>query len=260
MIRSFFFLLFLSCLLSGCGRIPEPAGYQFSRQQKMQAGYHWEILAEDTAKEINRELILNDFINTPVFVRATCGNENRPCEQGETSVFNESFRDLLITKLVGLGVPTCSVASDEAITVHYKAQTVYHHVNRTRSPKSFLLTALTAGVVVLRNAPAELVSLAAAGAIDTVNSSLVTSGHFEVLITTSLISEHRYIYRNSNIYYINDADSWHYSPPAAPAVIQLTDGTVQEKELKEPKETDKTVTGLPRPIIPEKIIEKKIRI
>ena len=256
------FLLFFG-IITACGRIPEPVGYEYSQQHKMQAGYHWEILAEDTAQEINRELILNDFINTPVYVRETCGDENTPCEQGETTVFNESFRDLLITKLVGFGVPTSSVPSSKAITINYKAQTVYHHARRARTIKPGLLTALTAGIVVLRDAPTELIAILTAGAVDSVNATLAMHGHFEVLITTSLIADSKYIYRNSNIYYINDADSWHYMKPVTPAVVELTAGTTAIKQTTPTAPTDppeENVIELPRPIIPEKLNNNETEI
>ena len=45
-------------MIGGCGRIPEPIGYKHSEQHKMQAAYHWEILAKDVANQINNELII----------------------------------------------------------------------------------------------------------------------------------------------------------------------------------------------------------
>lgn len=218
-----FVLLFI---FTGCGRIPEPVGYDYSTQHKMQASHHWDILAADIAYEINNELIRSDYLNTPVFVKETCGNENVPCEPLQTTVFNETFRDLLITHLVNLGVPTSSISSDSAIVIHYKAQTVYHHKNRIRTIRPGLITALTAGILVLRNAPGEIVALVTAGAIDFANSNFVSISNFEVVITTSMIAKNNYMYRNSNIYYINDLDSWHYQINAKTSEIKLTAGIV----------------------------------
>jgi hypothetical protein len=172
--------------------------------------------------QINNELILNDYLNIPVYVRETCGDENEPCPAAKTTVFEESFRDLLITNLVSLGVPTRQQQDDQTLTINYKTQTVYHHRNKLRTLKPGLLTALTAGVLVIRNAPAEMVWLAAAGTIDFANASYITSSNFEVLITTSIVADGTYLFRSSNIYYINDQDSWHYQRNTNAAEIQLT--------------------------------------
>ena len=255
--RLFILVLVLLGSTISCGRIPEPVGYDYDTQNKMQAGRHWDILAADTANEINKELILNEYINTPVFVRQTCGDENTPCGPDQTTVFNESFRDLLITELVRLGVPTSSVPSENAITVNYKAQTIYHHAYRLRTIKPGLITALATGIMVFRDAPTEILTIMMAGAVDYANMAYAHSGHFEVVITTSMIDKERYIYRNSSIYYINDKDSWHYQQPSAPAEIELTATAspppVEEKTADEPVE-------LPMPIIPESGIKGSTEI
>lgn len=239
--------LTLAALTISCGRIPEPVGYPYSDQSKMQAGHHWDVLAADIANQINNELILNDYLDIPVFVRETCGNENQSCNPSETTVFEESFRDLLITNLVTLGVPTSPKAGNDSLVINYKAQTVYHQRNRWRTIKPGLLTALTAGIVVLRNAPAELIAIATAGAIDFANASLVTAGNFEVIITTSVVADNHYLFRNSNIYYINDQDSWHYLKPSSPAHIKLTSNTAQPTAVKG---GSSPMVVQPQPIIP----------
>ena len=215
-------IMVVTALTSSCGRIPEPTGYVHSEQNKMQATHHWDVLAADIANQINNELILSDYLDIPVFVRETCGDENSSCPSPGATVFEESFRDLLITNLVTLGVPTSQKPDKGTLTINYKTQTVYHHRNKWRTLKPGLLTTLTAGVLVIRNAPSEIAWLAAAGTADLAQSSYITSSNFEVLVTTSVIADGRYLFRNSNIYYINDQDSWHYQKPFSPAEINLT--------------------------------------
>ncbi|MEE4315119.1 MAG: hypothetical protein V2J11_11510 [Desulfofustis sp.] len=209
-------------LAAGCGRVPEPSAYVYSDQQKMQAGHHWDVLAADVAGEINTALILGDFLTTPVFVRQTCGDEDTPCRPAETSVFDEAFRDLLITNLVALGVPTSNTPTEDAIVVHYKAQPVYHHTQRLRTIRPGLLTSISAGIIVLRNAPWELAAMAMAGGIDALNAAYNSLDRFEVVITTSMIAKNTYLYRDTSIYYINTTDSWHYNTTTAPAQITLS--------------------------------------
>lgn len=204
-------LLPILLLLSSClGRIPEPVDYEFSEQQKMQAAHHWNVLAKDVANRVNNELIINDHLEKSVFIRSTCGDEDLPCTPYETSTFEEAFRDLLITDLVNLGVPVKQQSDDESVTVHYKVQLVYHRSHRVRTVRPGLMTALTTGIMVLRNMPHEISTIAAAAAIDVANQNIVNHSRYEVIITTSMIMGDTYFYRGSDIYYINDKDSFHY--------------------------------------------------
>jgi hypothetical protein len=205
---AYILVLFLVCSCSS--RIPEPITYPYTQQKKMQASSHWQVLAADLANRINNELILTDNIYKAVFVKETCGDETIPCKTNETSSFNEAFRDLLITKLFGYGVPIKSREDEEAISVLYKVQVIHHNTDRSRSIQPGLLTGLSAAVAVLRNAPSELIILATGVAADVANSSMVSSGHYEVIITTSMTTDERYLFRSSDIYYINDKDFFHY--------------------------------------------------
>ncbi len=200
--------LFLVCSCSS--RIPEPISYPYSQQKKMQASSHWEVLAADLANRINNELILSGNLDKAVFVKETCGDDTNPCQPNETSSFNEAFRDLLITNLFGYGVPTKNRLDEKAIEVLYKVQIVRHNTDRVRSLQPGLLTALSTAVVVLRNAPADLILLASGIAVDVANTSLVTNGNYEIIITTSMISHDQYLFRASDVYYINEKDFYHY--------------------------------------------------
>lgn len=210
-------------LVSACGRIPEPVGYNYTTQEKMQAAHHWNVLAKDLSNRINNELIRSDFLNTSIFVKETCGDDSVPCPKGTTSEFNEGFRDLLITELVNFGIPTSAAPEQEAITVNYKVQLVRHNTNRLRTVQPGFFTALTAAVAVLRNATPEVIALAVAGGVDYVNSSYARKTDVEAIVTTSMVFRNKYFFRSSDIYYINDADYHHYQNDKSTAKeIQLT--------------------------------------
>ncbi|MDD3815253.1 MAG: hypothetical protein PHZ02_11500 [Desulfocapsaceae bacterium] len=215
------FTLFILCT-SGCSRIPQPVTYDFSEQQKMQAAHHWDILANDVANQINKALLSHEYVNTPVLVRATCGTENSVCKPGETTQFNEGFRDLLITQLVHFGVPTSATEDKNAIIVNYKVQVVYHRDKRIASRPPGALTALSAAVTVLRWATWDVQAVAAAGFLDVANSATDDAGQYEIIITTSMISSNKYLFRTSDIYYINDADFWHYQDNTQAREIQIS--------------------------------------
>lgn len=213
-------IFFLLILLSGCTRIPQPASYAYSEQQKMQATHHWDILASDVANQINNQLIRSDYLDKAVFVKATCGSDASPCAQGETTQFNEGFRDLLITRLVNFGVPTSIEKKLSDIEVNYKVQVIYHSASRSTLPPG-ALTVITAAVSVLRQAPAELQAIALAAGLDLGNSAAPRNGHYEVIITTSMVADEKYLFRTSDIYYINDPDFWHYQNTQQGKTIQL---------------------------------------
>lgn len=210
LMRTTVFICLALLLSAGCSRIPEPVGYDYSVQQKMQAVQHWDVLAADVANRINTELIINDYMQTPVYVKTTCGDEDTPCDPQRTSTFNEVFRDLLITELVRFGVPVRQQYDEDAITVHYKVQIVYHGSRRIRTIRPGLMTSIATGVMVFRNAPYELQTIAAVGLVDYLNSAAVQSSAHEVIITTSMIARDRYLFRASDMYYINDRDFLQY--------------------------------------------------
>lgn len=215
--------IILLVLATGCSRIPGPTTHEFHQQRKMQAVDHWNILARDVASRLNRELVVYDYLDTPVFVKATCGDDATPCQANQTSTFNEAFRDLLITNLVNYGIQTRSSVDDRSLTVNYKVQVVYHRGTRVRSFFPGTFTMLSAAVLVLREAPEELLAIAGGGLLDLVNSAYTDYGHYEILITTSIVNAGRYVFRTSDIYYINDDDFWQYQEAMAqPGVIQLS--------------------------------------
>lgn len=216
-------ILILLLLIPACGRIPESINHDYSQQLKMQAVEHWEVLARDVASRLNHELVIYNYLATPIYVKETCGDESKPCSQNQTSPFNEAFRDLLITQLVQYGIQTRSKPAQDALAINYKVQVVYHRAKRVRSFFPGTFTALTAAILVLRDAPSEMTTLAAGGAADLVNSAYSRNGHYEILITTSIVNANKYLFRTSDIYYINDEDFWHYQDSMSQAgMISLT--------------------------------------
>ncbi len=206
----FYTTLILITLCSCTARVPEPVNHDYSQQRKMQASHHWEVLAGDLADRINNQLILTDNIERPVYVKTTCGDESSPCDELQTSSFNEAFRDLLITNMFEYGVPINSESVGDFLKVQYKVQIVRHNSTRIRTVQPGLLTALSAAIVVLRDAPSNLLIFASGMLADAANSNLSLKGNYEVIITTSMIDKGRYLFRASDIYYINDKDFLHY--------------------------------------------------
>jgi len=214
-------IVLCALLVAGCSRIPQPAGYSYTEQQKMQAAHHWEVLANDVANQVNAELIARGYLDTPVHVRHACERAGK-CDGAPPFVFDQAFNDLLTTHLVNFGVPTRPVPADDTLEVDYKIQVVYHRASRYQWPQPGVLTALTAGIMVFRDAPLEVAAIAGAAAADALWSTEVMNGHYEVIITTSIVNDNMYLMRKSDIYYINDMDFWQYQPGSPADELQLT--------------------------------------
>ena len=212
--------LLLLVFLSSCSSIPMFSSYTWTEQQKMQAAHHWDVLASDVANRINNQLISSDYIDKAVYVKTTCGTDAIPCAQEETTLFNEGFRDLLITRLVRFGVPTSSNKHSADIELNYKVQVIYHSTPR-HTIQPGLLTALSTAVAVLRHTPVEAQIMAGAAVLDFFIAVGPPSGHYEVIITTSMVTDEKYLFRTSDIYYINDPDFWHYQSSPTGKNIQL---------------------------------------
>jgi hypothetical protein len=209
--RLFPLLISATLLLSNCtAKIPEPVNFPYSQQQKMQALHHWQVLAHDLADRINNELIQTGNMETAVFVKPTCGEDSMPCKPEEKSSFNKAFNDLLITSMVDYGIPTRSHLKKDTLEIEYKVQVIRHTAQRIRTLQPGILTAVSAAIVVLRDAPAELLILAAGVIADIANTNLAFNGQCEVIITTSIIEKEKFLFRASDIYYINDKDFWQY--------------------------------------------------
>ncbi len=229
--RLSFLFLCICLLIVSCTNIPNPRYYEYSEQNKMQAAHHWDILAQDLANKINNELIRSDFLNVAVYVKETCGTDATPCSENETSQFNEGFRDLLVTQLVSYGIPTKTELDRDVIIVDYKVQTVLHSEGRVPVPRTGAVTALTAAISVLRNAPTELMAITLAGAYDFYNTASTFASNYEIIITTSMVSKKKYIFRSSDIYYINDNDFWHYKEfDRHAAIIQMTNSDLPSQQ------------------------------
>lgn len=217
---------------------PKPATYDFSEQKKMQSAGHWDILAEDVAGQIRIMLEDRGYVTQPVYVQPPCGAPLGPCEVHFETPFGEGFYDLLLTHLVNQGL---KVSAEEygSLIVTNKLQVIWHNEDRrTRALKPGMLTkiaALASGWAwVIRDAVDHVgwdggASAAVAGAAVTaagiydIASGTFAKGvpHSEVIITTSIRDFDRYLMRKSDIYYINDADYWHYKMAPPPQIVEI---------------------------------------
>lgn len=192
--------LVVATALSGCaGEVPVATNHGFSTQPKLKSSSHWNIIAADTAKEVAQKLQGSSFRAMPVEVHSGSIHTD----------FHKAFTQFLTTQLVRDGVPVVQAAGK--LKISFEAQVVRHHTTGNQYIPG-AATALTAGVVVLHdvliNASAGVAALAIAGTADAASNAnrFTTNSKTEIIVTTSAVSGEQYVFRKSDVYYVEDLD------------------------------------------------------
>ena len=206
-------------LFAGCSQLagmPSAEPFPDSSLRKAKSAEHWNVIAGDVAAQ-------------------TAGLKNRPEIQGkllyvspsgDNSDFSRGFQSMLISKLVngGLNVAT---KPDGAVEVKYEAQVVRHLAGQGDYQPG-TVAALAGGILVARE-------IAVSGASQTGKAVGVTAliagadllGAFaklhsatntEVIITTSLIDNNRFLMRKTDVYYVEDAEGVMFEAPFRPQI------------------------------------------
>ncbi|GFO56782.1 hypothetical protein GMSM_37890 [Geomonas sp. Red276] len=190
--------------LFGCAsRVPVATNFPLTTQKKVKAAHHWDVLADDIAQQT--QLAVRDHKvelgKEPLYVKPMEGK----------APFNTAFSNLLITRLVNRGLPVSSVPK-EGLAISYDTQLLRHDSSRyTHIPGT--LTALAAGIWVIRDtvgaaSSALPVTLGLTGLADYALGHYAGGAtHTELIVTTSIVSDNRYVFRRSDIYYIEDEDT-----------------------------------------------------
>lgn len=194
-------LLLVALLATGCAsEVPIPKTFPLSTQQKLKSGHHWDVIARDTAQQAAASLARQSLNAVPVAVTTT--QPDAPFQQG--------FRGFLITHLVGQNQAVTQKQAD--VEVQFEAQIVRHPSERTATIPGELTT-LVAGIMVVRNAAltwgngAQAAgALGLAGLVDWGKGHATNLSNTEVIVTTSITRDGRYLMRKSDVYYIDDED------------------------------------------------------
>ena len=197
-------ILISACILCSCSGVPKP--------QKMQAAHDWHVLAADIAKHVKVALKDQESLGQQIYL-----------EPHDKSLFRGVFNTLLITQLFKQGI---GITMNESAPVKMKYETqIVKHKNKRRAPPLFpgetlLLTSLGYGVFKAFDNTGTGGLFATAGAVEVINAldptNPLTVSHHEIIITTEVTVNDRVIARQSNIYYINDPDAWHYGKEMPP--------------------------------------------
>lgn len=196
----------LAALLGACSNQPVGIWYPISEQKKVSAVHQWGLIAADAAEQTQSLINRSDgLIKKPFYVA-----------ESSNSHFERGFRNYMISSLVNRGV-NVATSKEGAIEVSYETQVVRHGASFDPSVFGYKPGMATGGVTafwVLREAsrsisPVGSAAIAAAG-IDTYEALKPTG--VELLLTTSIIQEGRYVLRNTDAYYIEKADAYLFEP------------------------------------------------
>jgi hypothetical protein len=101
-----------------------------------------------------------------------------------------------------------------AVEVSYEARVINHNGTTASMYRPGIITALGAGVAVLyginypmNDGERTASVLGAAGALDYVAGAFPSSTNTEIVVTTTIAENNKFIFRSSDIYYIPDADA-----------------------------------------------------
>ncbi|MFO7985614.1 MAG: hypothetical protein R6U38_07085 [Desulfatiglandaceae bacterium] len=224
-------------LFAGCGHFgsepsprsvvseaPVPKLLPMDTQEKIQAVHHWGLIARHIAGLVKRELTAGSPQQfTGIYV-----------SPAGITPFEKVFQTLLITKLFEEGLAVSSRPEGNLI-LSFDIELV-NHPERIIGVDSSVYHSLGPGLVVKpeisdKNSDAlsdyQASKRTRSGKKD--GDYVFTLPRNEIVITTSLTQEDRYILRNSSIYYIDDPEWWQYAQKAKVAHPSLVNYTITDQ-------------------------------
>lgn len=204
-------LLTIALFCAGCQApftpVPVAINFPHAKQEKLQAASHWQLIAEDTARQLIRSLP----DDRPLYV-------NQPATQ---SPFARVFSQQLISSLLSAGYPVHKRDSGGVLVVDVNAESVRFSPNRLQYRYVGTATTLTSGLWVLRNiyrnvSPGAAMVTAAVGldAAQWYHAEFAKgpTPEIELVVNTSVSDRDRYYAQVSNAYYTVDPEWRLYAP------------------------------------------------
>ena len=229
MIKSVVTAIGAAVLASACAtpysETPLATNFATSKQHKLQAASHWNLISRDVALRLSASLPRD----AAVFVN----------QASEQTAFERAFTAQLLTALVQAGHPVMK-SPEGALRIGIDTQAIPFSADRPQYRNFGSATALGAGVWAIY----DLVEYASNGAGKAAMLGLVAidahkwfqsefaSGEtpqHEIIITTTVSDPNRYITRDTSVYYVADADRALYIPPAVSHTIVKTFAVVGDE-------------------------------
>ena len=215
--------LLTATLLAGCGTldVPRADNYPATDQKKARAVQHWDLLASDVAARVAEKVAALPEGENPIHVTVA-----------DNSSFHLGFLKLLRVQLLNRNVVLSTVPT--AVELEVQTQVVQHRSGVPANlPIPLHWTLLGTGVGVWRDwtenyadrsllpGMATVLGVGAGVAIDmaqrhTQGPAAGGPTRTEVLVTTALKTQDRYLAGSADMYYIERADAVLYQPELPP--------------------------------------------
>lgn len=201
----------------GCASpVPVASNFPLSYQKLVRTAHHWDVVADDVVSQTVAAINANPALQGRALFVAS--SERR-------TAFNRAFREFLITRLVdrGASVSVCRSepvkstgfsADGPDVEVTYQTQIVGHGKDLPNyQPGRFTL--LAGGVMVVRrladlhlNTAESMATALTAGALADLGLGHVAAAtRTEIIITTTIAENNRFVMRRSDIYYVPEGDT-----------------------------------------------------
>lgn len=201
-------LILAMCLTSACATsVPRAENFPQTQQKKALTAQHWSFIAEDAAQRTQSALSKQGITtNMPIYIAETSQHD-----------FDKAFRKYMIAHLIDKGIAVSTVPQG-AIEVKYESQVIRHGQAIDLEMSGYKPGMLAAGVAsfwVLRDvfrgsssASSRYGSVAVAGAYDAYQALSPGETPVELILTTSITSNNRYVMLNADAYYIEKGEEW----------------------------------------------------
>jgi hypothetical protein len=186
---------------------PLPSGYLLSTQPTMQAMSHWDRLAAKVAE--NCAKAIDHF--------APEGGLRVYVAPAGTTPFAKAYRESLLTRLVDYGMPV-AFSPDGAAILETGTQVVTHQRALAQTP-SGRRNVVEPGFV--QGKDAQGMYLPVPVVAEESGAFSKEASNTEIQITSALIHQEAYLYRDSSIFYVNAQDWAHYQLQAPSGTVEL---------------------------------------
>ncbi|WP_119155197.1 hypothetical protein [Caldimonas tepidiphila] len=212
-------MLAVAALAAGCAapysETPIATNFGTTKQQKLQAAAHWNVIAKDLARQLTDKLPANSRLHV------------RTSAPIEGSAFERAFAVQLTTALVQSGHQVLKAPDAGVLLVEVDTQAVPFSPSRAKYHAAGQLTALGTGLYALYEV-AERASAGVAAALAVlVHDSLQASGselasgdtpQTEIIVTASISDTSKYLARITTAYYVADKDRTLYESQSQTSV------------------------------------------
>lgn len=217
-IRTLTFVLVASASVAGCTQVrsvPTPVDQPPSTQERLQAGKHWAAVASHVASQLHDP---RRRLPEPRLIYVSEAPHDTP--------FDTTFREMLRGELLRRGYAVATERQHAPLVLEVSTQVIVHHDRDVRRlvPGQFLVMAGLSflGLNAVNWSHPEILAVPAAGALDLaawydpIATQWSVPNH-ELVVTTAISAADRYLFSNTDVYYINDPDVSHYEWVPAPA-------------------------------------------